>query len=207
MSDDLTLKEQAFVEVYIANKGNGTQAAIAAGYSARSAYTLASRLLKKVEVKSAIERKTAKVLARYDVTPDKIVRELAKIGFSNVDDFIAKQDDGSVIIDLSTATPEQLAALTSIELDQYTDGRGANARGVKRVRFKLADKRQALMDLAKLARMLPSERVEHTGGIAQNVPVEGTHKIDVEALTYEQRDQLRDILLAAVALAEKEQSE
>jgi phage terminase small subunit len=204
MSNDLTLKEQAFVEVYIANKGNGTQAAIAAGYSERSAHTLASRLLRKVEIKAAIERKTAKAFARYDVTPDKIVRELAKIGFSNVDDFIAKQEDGSVIIDLSTATPEQLAALTSIELDQYTDGRGANARGVKRVRFKLADKRQALMDLAKLARMLPSERVEHTGGIAQNVPVEGTHKIDVEALTYEQRDQLRDILLAAVALAEKE---
>jgi phage terminase small subunit len=204
MSNDLTLKEQAFVEVYIANKGNGTQAAIAAGYSERSAHTLASRLLRKVEIKAAIERKTAKAFARYDVTPDKIVRELAKIGFSNVDDFIAKQEDGSVIIDLSTATAEQLAALTSIELDQYTDGRGANARGVKRVRFKLADKRQALMDLAKLARMLPSERVEHTGGIAQNVPVEGTHKIDVEALTYEQRDQLRDILLAAVALAEKE---
>jgi hypothetical protein len=54
-------------------------------------------------------------------------------------------------------------------------------------------------------------KLEHTGPeggpIGVNVAVPGTTKIDVEALSYEQRDQLRDILLAAVALAEKEQSD
>jgi hypothetical protein len=39
------------------------------------------------------------------------------------------------------------------------------------------------------------------------VEVESTHKIDIEALEPEQRDQLREILLAAKERAEKDQSE
>ena len=39
-----------FVTEFIKNGGNGTQAAIAAGYSERSAYSQASRLLKSDEV-------------------------------------------------------------------------------------------------------------------------------------------------------------
>jgi hypothetical protein len=54
-------------------------------------------------------------------------------------------------------------------------------------------------------------KLEHSGPegepIGVNVAVPGTHKIDVEALSYEQRDQLRAILLAAVERAEKDQSE
>ena len=50
-------------------------------------------------------------------------------------------------------------------------------------------------------------KLEHSGPegepIGVNVAVPGTHKIDVEALSHEQRDQLRDILLAAKALGIK----
>jgi len=35
-------------------------------------------------------------------------------------------------------------------VDDYVDGRGENARDVRKVKFKLADKRAALMDIAKL---------------------------------------------------------
>ena len=35
-------------------------------------------------------------------------------------------------------------------VDDYIDGRGENARDVRKVKFKLADKRAALMDIAKL---------------------------------------------------------
>ena len=55
-----------------------------------------------------------------------------------------------------------------------------------------------------------SVKLEHSGneGAAINVAAEGTHKIDVEALTHEQRDLLRDILLTAVdAHAKKDKSE
>ena len=48
---DLRPQIMLFVTEYIKNGGNGTQAAIAAGYSEKSAYSQASRLLKSDEVK------------------------------------------------------------------------------------------------------------------------------------------------------------
>ncbi|OMF47717.1 terminase small subunit [Paenibacillus amylolyticus] len=47
---DLRPQIMLFVTEYIKNGGNGTAAAIAAGYSEKSAYSQASRLLKSVEV-------------------------------------------------------------------------------------------------------------------------------------------------------------
>ena len=52
-----------------------------------------------------------------------------------------------------------MAALKSIEIDERTiDGAAA---GVRKIKISMSDKRQALMDLAKIARMLPADRHEH----------------------------------------------
>ena len=40
--------------------------------------------------------------------------------------------------------------MTEVTVDDYIDGRGENAREVRKVKFKLGDKRAALMDIAKL---------------------------------------------------------
>jgi hypothetical protein len=110
------------------------------------------------------------------------------------------QDDGSLAVDFGTATREQMASLKSIEIDErMIDGAPA---GVRRVKITLSDKRQALMDLAKIARLLPADRHEHSGpgggSIAFDVNVKEEHKIDIEAMAPEEREQLRTLLLAAV---------
>jgi phage terminase small subunit len=51
----LTAKQRAFVDSYIANGFNATQAALSAGYSEASAYSQGSRLLKNVEIRTAID--------------------------------------------------------------------------------------------------------------------------------------------------------
>ena len=123
------------------------------------------------------------------------MRELALIAFGNVGDFVMVQADGSLVVDFGTATREQLASLKSIELDERKiDGA---APGARRIRISLSDKRQALMDLAKLARMLPADRHEHSGLIEHVVRPE--HTIDIEGMAPEEREQLRTILLKAVA--------
>ena len=61
----------------------------------------------------------------------------------------------------------------------------------------MSDKRQALMDLAKIARMLPADRHEHSGSIEHTVRPE--HKIDIEPMAPEEREQLRRTLLTAPA--------
>lgn len=50
MKNELTMKQKAFADEYVKNGGNATQAAISAGYSAKTAYSQGQRLLKKVDV-------------------------------------------------------------------------------------------------------------------------------------------------------------
>ena len=59
----VTLKERRFVEAYTSGDAAGNSAAAAryAGYSVRTAGQLGSRLLKKVEVRAAIEAETLRV--------------------------------------------------------------------------------------------------------------------------------------------------
>ena len=56
----LNARQQAFVEAYA---GNATTAALAAGYSPKTAYSQGQRLLKLVEVQGAIKAREAQRLA------------------------------------------------------------------------------------------------------------------------------------------------
>jgi phage terminase small subunit len=59
---DLTPKERAFVTSYLVD-GNGTQAAIRAGYAKQSAHVTASQLLRKPKIAAAIAQAQTKVEA------------------------------------------------------------------------------------------------------------------------------------------------
>ena len=59
----LSPKQEAFVRQYVMNGGNATQAAISAGYSARSASTAGGVNMKNNEVIEAIKRLSAPKIA------------------------------------------------------------------------------------------------------------------------------------------------
>ena len=169
-----TPKQRLFIEAYLIHK-NATKAAIAAGLSERSANNQGTRLMADDAIRAEIEARLAATFDRYAVTSDRIIRELALIAFANIGDFIAVQDDGSLVVDFGTATREQMASLKSVEIDERTiDGA---APGVRRIKISMSDKRQALMDLAKIARMLPADRLEHSGAIEYLVRPESTKLI------------------------------
>jgi phage terminase small subunit len=189
-----TAMQRLFIEAYLVSS-NITKAAIAAGCKERSAHAVGWKWINKAEIRAEIEARLASTLDRYAVTSDRIIRELAKIAFGNIGDFITVQDGGSAIVDFGTATREQMASLKSVEIDERTiDGA---APGVRRIKISMSDKRQALMDLAKIARMLPADRHEHSGSIDHYVKPE--HKIDIESMDHEEREQLRETLLKALA--------
>jgi len=189
-----TPKQRLFIEAYLVHK-NATKAAIAAGFSERSANNQGTRLMANDAIRAEIEARLAATFDRYAVTSDRIVRELALIAFGNIGDFILVQDDGSLAVDFGTAAREQLASLKSVEIDERTIE--SAAPGVRRIKISMSDKRQALMDLAKLRRMLPADRLAHSGSIEHVVPEE--HKIDIESMAPQEREQLRELLLMAPA--------
>lgn len=79
----LNAKQARFVEEYLIDL-NATQAAIRTGYSEKTAYSQGQRLSKDVEVAEAIAAAMAARSERTEITSDRVLRELAKIGFSDI---------------------------------------------------------------------------------------------------------------------------
>lgn len=157
----LSEKQKRFVAEYLIDL-NATQAAIRAGYSAKTAQQQGSRLLLNVVVQEEVSRQQAKVAERLEITKERIVDELAKIGFANMLDYMRAGPDGDPYLNFSGLTRDQAAALSEVTVEDFKDGRGEDARDVRRVKFKLHDKKGALVDLAKMLGFIV-EKHEHTG--------------------------------------------
>lgn len=78
MPDYITPKQQAFIQHYVSNGGNGTKAAISAGYSQRSAAVTACELLKLPKVQKRLQPKRDEEKERLGLDADWIVSRLMK---------------------------------------------------------------------------------------------------------------------------------
>jgi phage terminase small subunit len=77
----LTPKQQIFVTEYLVDF-NATRAAIAAGYSERTAGKIGSENLQKPEIKAAIAEATKARQVDTGVTADRVVAEIASLAFA-----------------------------------------------------------------------------------------------------------------------------
>ena len=98
----LTAKQIRFVDEYLVDF-NGTQAAIRAGYSEKTAAATAARLLRNVNIQAEISRRQKDLQRRTEVTQDRVVKELARIAFANIADYLhvetqtRTKDDGTEV--------------------------------------------------------------------------------------------------------------
>lgn len=159
-TNGLTPKQRRFVEEYLIDR-NATQAAIRAGYSVKTANQQGPRLLVNVGIAAAIAAGCAKVAEKLGITVERIQEELAKIGFANSDDYLTG-DPSEPSIALPLGDRDKMAAVAEVTVESFKDGKGEGARDVRRVKYKLHDKRAALVDLGRNLGMF-KERVEHTG--------------------------------------------
>ena len=107
----LTKKQKRFVEEYLVDL-NATQAAIRAGYSTQTAYSIGDENLKKPEIKNVIEKALAERSRRTGVNADRVILELAKIAFVNPTDVI-NMDEVTV---RGEANREDTAAISSVKV-------------------------------------------------------------------------------------------
>ena len=80
----LTDKQIKFCKEYV-DDNNATQAAIRAGYSEKTAYSMGARLLKKVEIQNEIFNIRNDIAKSAEITRDSLLAELKKIGFADID--------------------------------------------------------------------------------------------------------------------------
>ena len=76
-------KKALFVEAYLSNGGNATEAALAAGYSKGGASKAGYRMTKDVQVMSLLDSRRIAVIAKAELSTEKSLRETARIAYSD----------------------------------------------------------------------------------------------------------------------------
>ena len=113
----LNRRQQIFVSEYLTDF-DASRAAVAAGYSKKSARAIGSENLTKPNIKAAIDAAIEERKARLDISAQAVIQELALIGFANMADFIAIDECG---------------AIRALSLDTLAEGK---SRVIKKVREK-----------------------------------------------------------------------
>jgi phage terminase small subunit len=126
---------------------NATQAAIRAGYSKKTAYSQGQRLLKNVEVKKLIRQLKKQREKRTKITQDKVLQELAIIGFSDIKNYIKIEEGGGIIArEFKDMPGSSRRAIKGVKEDRTIkeDADGKQVTVYDKIRFDLWDKLKAL---------------------------------------------------------------
>jgi phage terminase small subunit len=163
---ELTPKEDLFAQRYIVDF-NGAAAAREVGYSANSAKEIAAELLTKPHVQRRIKEIQQKLSEKNGDLAQRVIDELTKIGFSNIQDFI---QDGNEIKDISSLDRDKAASISSIKKSKTTFGDGQGNEGEKEaVEFKMWDKLSALEKIGRHLGIFEADNKQKTAVINVNV--------------------------------------
>lgn len=156
-------RQERFVQELV--KGNsGREALRRAGFSPSPGHS--SRLLRRPDIQQRYEELAGAAMRHTEVTAVRVINEIAAIAFANMIDFITFDADGKPQASLAKLSREQTAALVEFSAD------------TRRVRFKLADKLEALAHLGKMLGLF-RERMELSG--TGGAPIETREISDFEA--------------------------
>jgi phage terminase small subunit len=138
----LTDMQQAFVANYLITL-SATKAAIAAGYSKTSAGVQGYQLLQHPSIARELRRAMARRAKRLDLTAENVLREIARIAFSDIRAVMTFDGQKITVKASDKIHSDAAAAIQSIEQHTTESERSSNTT----VKVKLHDKMRAL-DLA-----------------------------------------------------------
>lgn len=135
----LTEKQARFVAEYLVDM-NATEAAKRAGYSEKTAYSIGFENLRKPEIQEAIQAAKAERAKRTKITQDMVIRELAKVAFSNGTDFarVVSTPTVTTIVDEEGNPQQVIRPVQRVELvdtDQLSPEKRAAVAGIKEGKF------------------------------------------------------------------------
>ncbi|MGD1008306.1 MAG: terminase small subunit, partial [Ignavibacteriaceae bacterium] len=114
---NLTKKEEMFCRYYAQNGHNGAAAAISAGYSKKSVYRTATRVLKKPHIIEFLYELEKPVLDKLALDEDWVLTKLKNFADANIIDFFDFNPRTETIClkDLKKLPEEKTAAIESIK--------------------------------------------------------------------------------------------
>ena len=152
--DGLLPKQARFVAEYLIS-GNATQAALAAGYSPKTAYKIGAENLKKPQIASLLEVKQSEIAARQDerlaameLTQARVQREIARIAFFDPRKMFHADGRPKDVTELDDDTA---ACIVGLDVLEEWEGVGEDRVLVGHVKkYKIANKNAALDQASKI---------------------------------------------------------
>ncbi|MBX9638054.1 MAG: terminase small subunit [Nitrosomonas sp.] len=159
-NNKLTQKQQKFVDEYLIDL-NATQAAIRAGYSAKTAEWIGPQLLGKSHVAAAIKARRDELSRKTEVTQERIILEMSRLAFMDIRSLF--NADGS-LIPIKQLSDSAAAAIAGIDVVQV----GNSDVGVGHVmKYKFPDKNKALENLARILGYFDKDKNKEQDGISK----------------------------------------
>lgn len=176
---ELNARELRFVEAYVCGDdrsvGNAYRSAIVAGYPHSTSQAWAHRWVldprkyphpssqaSKQHIYDAIQRRRAEIAERTNISEAAVVGEIRKVAMFNMGNILKVTSAGDPYVDLANVTIDDLAAISETQMEDFLDGRGEDAREVRRVKVKTHDKIAALDKLARILGLYKPDRVIHS---------------------------------------------
>lgn len=143
-------RHERFCNEYIIDL-NGTQAAIRAGYSEKTAAAQSARLLRNVNIQNRISELQAERSKRTEITQDMVLKELAHIAFDDIGNYLEFKTEQVPVKVLDMILTEYR---TIVDLK---DSKGINTKNIQEVsigkdgqfKFKLYNRMDALKALGE----------------------------------------------------------
>lgn len=151
----LTPQRKRFVDELIGHGGTQKDAAIRAGYAPEHAASQASAIMADPEVKAYVKESREALGDRMGITPERILQELAIIGFASPEDYLSEDEDGNKTIDVKKLRGLGARAFT-LEFQSTSTGKET----VRTTKAKMLDKADALLKMGKQIGMF-TDKVEH----------------------------------------------
>jgi phage terminase small subunit len=170
-----------FVEALLSNGENVTQAALAAGFSPKSAASQGSRLLKNVKVQQILDSRRAELLGKSQLTTERVLESVAQALFFDPrklyrDDGTLKPiqelDDGTAMALAGLEIVEEYGPATDTELEPQPHGGGLKRSHGRRVvtgytaKVKWLDKNAAREQAAKMLGLYGADNRQRIDPIA-----------------------------------------
>lgn len=128
---------------------NATQAAIRAGYSKRTARAIGAENLSKPIIRKSINEKIEEILENKTDLTLRTIRELERLGFSNISDFLEYDNDGVKIYPSDTVDTRAVSQIKVTE--QVLGSKDSEEKETlnRTIEFKLHNKEKALELLSR----------------------------------------------------------
>ena len=165
-SRPLTAKQSAWLAAYLSNGFNATQAARTAGYkgNAKTLSVVGAENLAKPSISARVEKVIGAALEKAQISVDRLAVELGYLALSDIRELVSwTADEGHSLIDSGELSDAAARSIKDVRISRRTVTIDGVETTYTDIDLKLHGKREAAVELLKIAGAYPSTRFEHTG--------------------------------------------